>query len=1386
MKRCIKFVILSMMLIVIFALSSWAEEQEGSFEPLSPKFLEWQASLSGDSSPFRRNKALPDDLPTGYIPSPVDLSHLADELPQEPQSPIPNNKASTLPAAYDLRSVNGKSYVSGLKSQIPYETCWAFASVGAMESNLLIQGYSALDLSEMHLAWFAFRNSDKSKAFHNINSSSFETVMAHGGNTFYTTALYSRLSGPVLESDLPYTGGQPSSGTPEGYTRVLRLRDVYYLTFGDELNINGSTTERDIIKQRIMETGAVVANYYHKSSGYTVTSTGGTSFYDTTKGTTNHAILIIGWDDNYSRTNFKTKPSIDGAWLIKNSWGSKWAAGGSNVGDNGCFWMSYANFLEEGSAHIVELADTDMKAYYYDALGWTGSFSWGGSSVYSANVFKSERDGEKLSEVGFYAPKNNLKYEIKIYTGLGTSMPSSPTSGTLALTQSGTITYAGYHTITLDSPVQLTNGNHFSVVVRYTNYGKVPVEKVVSGFSDNATTEDGSFLSSNGTSWTSGTSRGFNVCIKAFTVTGQSSGTAPTIMTDYPPDGALDTPYSAVLTASGAQPITWAITSYTASATLPDGLTLDSSTGIISGTPTKKGDFTFRVTATNSYGSDSKYFTMNIHDVPTLTTTSFTGYVGYAFSGTLAASSGTVSSWTLSGTLPKGLTLNTTTGAITGKPTKAGDYTVTVTGSGTAGTFTGSVKFTINAKPVKPSIGTASLANGLIGSAYTGAINFKGTEPVTLTIEGQPSGLTLDPSTGILTGTPAVTGTFNMTVSATNIYTDLNGGTPITKTVKLIIKGRVPIIDAPDSLADGVMGEEYPEVQFTLSDGTSPVTWTASSLPKGMTLSTSGLLSGTPTKAGKFSMTIKAANSAGKDSVKVPLVILMKPEITTKKLSDATTDKAYSAKLSAKGGTPITWSVSGLPETLTLTPNSTGTSATLSGTPTEAGSYTATITATNGAGTTTTELPLTVKGVAAKLTASLSKGTTGTEYTGSKISATGTKPITIAYSLTDSDKAKFGIEGLEDLGLTFSADSSAGTAEITGTPTKSIKSLPLYLTAENDFSTRPASKKVNLTIAGQKPAFTSPTDGTVNITCEVNSSVSVEFEVSGTPDITYTMSKASGFTLTQTGTHTAILTGTAPSRDGKTNITITAQNADGKATKKVVIQAKTAPTITTSSLKSGTTNKSYSSKVMATGTQKITWSIEGELPEGMSFNESSGTLKGRPTEDGTFTFTLIAENEIGTDTRELTLVVQDGNIGALPDDVETVSEPGTQTQPQEAEDPAPETQTLTAEARQETGAIGAQLEGEGYRIAAILPRLQAGASGMYDLEAAISEDVPAGAKMYWIANASEASDDDEIAEFYDTDGAEIDSVPENRKVSLSVWLNKGVIYEPVIAVKLEE
>ena len=1323
-------------MLLISLTASHALASDGAFDPLSPEFTEWQAKHNTSSDNYN-----------GLIPLPFDLSHLADNPPQEEEdsSTFRYNKAVTIPDTYDLRNINGTSLVTSIKSQLPYGSCWAFASIGAMESNFLKQGYSALDLSEMHLAWYTFRDSNKSKSFENLYSESFEDVLGHGGNSLFPTAMFSRLEGPVLESDVPYGKNKQPSGAGAGsYTRVLRLRDVFYLAISAN-NINASASARNQVKQRILENGSVVANYYNDNSLYNVTSSGGTAYNFKYANASNHAVQIIGWDDNYSKSNFQSgnQPSANGAWLIKNSWGEQWTAGGRRVGDNGCFWISYETRLTEGSAFVVEENNPDMKAYYYDALGWVRTYTYSSASnVYAANVFKSERSNEKISEVGFYTTDNNTKYEITIYTGISSMPSSSPITGSQVLTQSGTIPYAGWHTVTLDSEVQVTNGSYFAVVVKFNGKKSIPAEAKVSGISDNATIEAGSFFSSNGTNWETGASKQANATIKAYTITGTQAGQAPKITTDYPPDGALNTPYSSVISASGSQPITWSI-----SGSVPTGLTIDAGTGEIYGTPARADSFTFRVTATNAYGSNYKNFTVNIWDVPTITTTSFTGYVGYALNGQLKLSGNASATWTAATKLPAGLTLNSS-GAITGKPSKAGEYTASVYAQTSTGRSIADISFTIEARPVKASITTSTLPAGNVDTPYSQNIVFAGTAPVTLTADGLPNGLSFNTSTGNVSGTPTASGTFTIKVTASNIVNSIDNSAPTAKNVKLVIKAKAPKIDTTASLASGLVNEEYPPVQFKLSGGTEDgTTWTASSLPSGLTMSKSGLLSGTPKKAGSFNVTIKAVNNGGSDSVRLPLTVFQKPEITTAKLTNAATDKAYNYKIAAKGTTPITWNVKGLPETLTYTVLNNGAYVQITGTPVKAETYALTVTATNEAGSVSANLDLTVKGVAATFkTSTLAKGTVGSAYTGS-IETNGTKPITITCDLLEADKTKLGYESLEELGLSFTSDAEAGTATITGTPKYSVKSLRLALTAENAATTKPVTRTLTLNVSGTKPEFVSPYDATTTLTREWGEDVDVEFEVTGTEKITYSMNTVSGFTLTQTGTHTARLTGKAPSKDGNTSLTIAASNADGKVTRRVVVQTLTKPAITTASLTSATLNKSYSYTLKAAGTKPV-WSVDG-LPAGLTFAANTGAIKGKPTEAGTFTLSVNASNAVGEDSKTLTLTVA-GNNTALP----------------------------------ETSAYANTSVPE-YTVVAELGEVSADEAGMYDFTFEIDESVEAGAKLLWIANPvdAEESEDDGIAEFYDDEGAETDCVPESHKAGVSVWLREGVTYEPVIAVE---
>ncbi|MBQ7576870.1 MAG: putative Ig domain-containing protein [Synergistaceae bacterium] len=1380
MQKFLKRSIIAVMLIILSANFLYAEsEPQLVSAPLSQAFLDWQANRNNVN--VKSNADSDSEFHSGYIPFPVDLSYLDKDPPRESSANIFGDvKAASIPSKYDLRDVNGKKYVTSIKNQNPYGTCWAHAAIGAMESNYLINGGSALDLSEMHLAWYTFVNSDSSQAFGNMSSSQYNSVMEHGGNVGYPTAIYSRLSGPVLESLVPYPT-QPSEGTPESYSRFLRLRDVYFFSRSETSDVNESETQRNIIKQRIMETGSVSANYYHVSSAYNKTSSNGTAYYTTNK-SVNHAIQIIGWDDSYSRSNFKTNPGIDGAWLIKNSWGESW-------GTNGYFWMSYAQYLTDGAAFIVEDSDSDMNVYYYDALGWCSSSGWTGQTAqYAANVFKSTRD-EKLTEVGFYAPINNLTYEIIIYDNLGTSMPSSsPVGSSAALTQSGTIAYAGYHTVDLSSAVSLTKGNYFSVIVKMYGITYIPYEKKISGYSDHATTETGSFFSYNGTSWQTGTQFGGNACVKAFTVT-QTTISKPSITTSYPPDGTLNVYYSSTITASGGS-ITWSM-----SGNVPPGLSIDSSTGTISGTPTTAGSYTFTVTATNSAGSDSKNFTMNIREGSTFNTTSFSGYVGYNFSETLSLSGGESATWTANNSLPNGLKLTAKTGLISGKPTKAGTFTTSITATTSSTTITETVKFTIEAKPVKPSITTSSLKNGVVGEDYDASITVKGTDPITITAEGVPAGLTLTGTN--LSGTPTTSGTYTIKFMASNTATSLAGGAPVTKNVRLIIKDHAPVIDFDDSeLPDGFVGKVYDSVQFNSSAGDN-ITWTASGLPTGLKLSKTGLLSGTPTRAGNYNITLRAANSGGNTSKKIALKILQAPSLTTKKLNNVKVDAKYSVTLRAAGSLPITWTVTGLPDGLTITPDSDKGTAQITGNPTQVGDYEISITLNNSAGSVTNSLALSVLGTPPKISAVIKKATVDDEYNEGNITVTGTKPINITYSILNADKTKFGIDSLSDLGLSFTADSETGIAAITGTPTKSIKSLPIYINAEN--TTGKATRKITFTAAGVKPTFTTPEIATTKILTAAGGNINVDFVVTGTKDIILSATKLTGFSFTQTGDYTATLEGTAPLRESNSTITITAQNADGRATRRVNIITKIPPSITTKSLVDGTINKSYSTKLLATGSKTIKWQLDGDLPDGMTFSESNGQLRGKPKEAGEFNLTFTASNDVGKDNISLTLTIIDPNAteaakeenqtqDVSSKESEQVSE--TDSTPDESTKPESSESTIIYGANQTLSAGTIKnFADKGFTIIAALPEIQVNSSGQYEIESIIEldESIESGKKLYWFAmpQGVEPSEDDEIVEFYDEDGQEILQVPESHKIKISAWLTEGIIYKPVICVESE-
>ena len=196
------------------------------------------------------------------------------------------------------------------------------------------------------------------------------------------------------------------------------------------------------------------------------------------------------------------------------------------------------------------------------------------------------------------------------------------------------------------------------------------------------------------------------------------------------------------------------------------------------------------------------------------------------------------------------------------------------------------MNFIINAKPEQPKFTTSSLPNGTVNVDYSQKIIVTGTDPITLTASGLPDGFNFNPNTGMLTGTPTLAKTYTIKFTASNV------AKTVTKSLKLKINDVKPETISPATLNYGLVKEAYDDVTFSLASGTGTIKWSASGLPSGLKLNSStGVLSGTPTRAGNFNVKITASNSAGKATETIPMVVYQKPEITTTKLANATTDR---------------------------------------------------------------------------------------------------------------------------------------------------------------------------------------------------------------------------------------------------------------------------------------------------------------------------------------------------------------------------------------------------------------------------------------------------------------------------------------------------------------
>ena len=526
---------------------------------------------------------------------------------------------------------------------------------------------------------------------------------------------------------------------------------------------------------------------------------------------------------------------------------------------------------------------------------------------------------------------------------------------------------------------------------------------------------------------------GFNFTIMATDDIGFTGTRAYTLTIDAPginidpatvANGVAGTAYGPVsLTATGGTaPYAFSITD----GALPAGLSL-SAAGELAGTPTEAGGFSFTVMATDDHGfTGTRAYTLTIN-APGINidpATVANGVAGTAYDPVALTAVGGAAPYLFSitaGALPMGLSLSAA-GELAGTPTEAGSFTFTVTATDDNG-FTGIRAYTLTIDAPGINIDPATVANGVAGTAY-GPVALTaagGTAPYVFSITSGalPANLSLSP-VGELAGTPTVAGSFTFTVTAT----DDNGFTGI-RDYTLAVDAPTITID-PAALANGVAGTVYDPVSLTAAGGTAPYVFsiTSGALPANLSLSPAGDLSGTPTEAGNFTVTVTVTDDNGFTGTRAYTLTIDAPTLTIDPatLAGGVAGTAYGpVSLTAAGGTaPYAFAITdgALPANLSL-----DASGVLFGTPTVAGSFSFTATVTDDNGFTGTRAyTLTLDAPVISLSVPpIPRGKVNTPFAAIRLSASGgTAPYEFAVT-----------GGVLPQGMTLAADGA-----LSGTPTQ--------------------------------------------------------------------------------------------------------------------------------------------------------------------------------------------------------------------------------------------------------------------------------------------------------------------------------------------------------------
>ncbi len=420
-----------------------------------------------------------------------------------------------VPSEYDSRDVDGRSYITEVKNQGSIPFCWAYAAIGALESDILKHNDNVsldeLDLSEKHLAYYCFHQTEGSKEglidddyreLINGDGVSDDWVLDNdtsyigcGGVVDYCMSVFTAWKGPVEDKDddsftsmfgNTYIYTDNTSKPSPAYGGDIHVQSVNQIPCTLENNL--------LIKQMIMEHGSATIDINSNDKFWRDHGRNLYSHYDGKVEPADHIVLIVGWDDKYSASNFSREPEGDGAWLCRNSWGKE-------NGDEGYFYLSYydqtIHINNAVSYGAVLRGDSGFYDNNYQAAGFLVNVnsclvdSENKMSAYSQSsnpygMLYTASSDEILKAVGILSLDLYQQYELSVYINPvedGDNVKIQDEDSAVVSQKISSIS-GGFHTYELSEEIELKEGDRFFVLINPVSKGRLAFEEAVDTVGD--------------------------------------------------------------------------------------------------------------------------------------------------------------------------------------------------------------------------------------------------------------------------------------------------------------------------------------------------------------------------------------------------------------------------------------------------------------------------------------------------------------------------------------------------------------------------------------------------------------------------------------------------------------------------------------------------------------------------------------------------------------------------------------------------------------------------------------------------------------------------------------------------------------------------------------